>query len=274
MGLANRPEPDTPLSLAEFLDRHADAAWPSAERQPAGPWMLRAASGVTQRANSVLTSGPALMDSCDLNDWIASAESFYADRWLPTIFYLSPAAVPDNLSRELEQRGYQIQESAEVWTVPADRLLQTTPSDHAHQITLSNHPDAGWIDCAFDEPIQRRRIHQQIVQSIKRQRVFASIRQGNLTVACGLAVTADGWTGLSCMHTHPAHRRQGHAAAILNALARWSIQHDAPNIYLQLVAGNLPARRLYQRGGFLFAYPFYFWSKNRMDKPDLRQALR
>jgi predicted GNAT family acetyltransferase len=106
-------------------------------------------------------------------------------------------------------------------------------------------------------------VHQQIVRSITRRRVFASIRRGNLTVASGLAVTGEGWTGIFCMHTHPAHRRQGHAAAILAALAKWSMQNDAPRLYLQMVADNLPAQRLYQRCGFLFAYPFHFWSKPR-----------
>ncbi|MCC6424898.1 MAG: GNAT family N-acetyltransferase [Phycisphaerales bacterium] len=270
MGLENRPDITTTRSLTEFLDRQADAAWPAAERQSVGPWVLRAASGVTQRANSVLTSGHAMSDSCDVRDWIASAEAFYADRWLPVIFYLSPAAVPTNLSPELEQRGYQVKESAEVWTAPADRLTQPAESDNLQEIALSDRPDSGWIDCAFDEPIQRRRVHQQIVQSITRQRVFASIRRDKLTVACGLAVSAQGWTGIFCMHTHPAHRRQGHAAAILATLAHWSIQQNAPQMYLQMVADNLRAKSLYQRCGFQFAYPFHFRSKSQMDSPDVR----
>lgn len=261
MGPVQHPNSVPPLSLAELLDRHADAAWPAAERQPDGPWMLRFASGVTQRANSVFTSGRDFAGSCDLNALIASAEMFYADRRLPTVFYLSPAAVPGNLSLELARRGYGIEESAEVWTAPADPLLQSIAPDATHDIDLSDRPDGGWIDCAFDEPPQRRRIHRQIVQSITRRRVFASIRQGKQTVACGLAVTADGWTGLFCMHTRPAHRRRGHAAAILSALSRWSLQSHAPLLYLQIVADNPPAKRLYQRCGFLFAYPFHFWKK-------------
>jgi len=248
-------------SLAALLDRCADEAWPATERQQVGPWVLRAASGVTQRANSVFTSGPPVADSCDLNDWIASAESFYADRWLPTVFYLSPAGVPGNLSRELDRRGYRIKESAEVWTAPADRLLQSIAIDSAYEIELADRPDAGWIDCAFDEPPQRRRVHQQIVKAITRKRAFASIRQGNLTVASGLAVLDQGWTGIFCMHTHRAYRRRGHAAAILATLAKWSMHNDSPLLYLQMVADNQPAQRLYQRCGFVFAYPFHFWSK-------------
>ena len=35
-----------------------DAAWPAAEREESGGWVLRAASGVTQRANSVWPRDP------------------------------------------------------------------------------------------------------------------------------------------------------------------------------------------------------------------------
>ena len=44
--------------LRDLLDRLADSGWPALEREPLGEWMLRAADGVTNRANSVLTSGP------------------------------------------------------------------------------------------------------------------------------------------------------------------------------------------------------------------------
>ena len=36
-----------------------DAAWPAPERHDLGEWVLRAADGVTQRANSVWPRDPA-----------------------------------------------------------------------------------------------------------------------------------------------------------------------------------------------------------------------
>ena len=40
------------------LEELMDAAWPAAEREESGGWVLRAASGVTQRANSVWPREP------------------------------------------------------------------------------------------------------------------------------------------------------------------------------------------------------------------------
>ena len=44
--------------LLPQLEWLMDAAWPAAERAGAGGWVLRAASGVTQRANSVWPREP------------------------------------------------------------------------------------------------------------------------------------------------------------------------------------------------------------------------
>ena len=57
----HRPEssPDIDLgSMPPGLEALMDAAWPAAEREESGGWVLRAASGVTQRANSVWPRDP------------------------------------------------------------------------------------------------------------------------------------------------------------------------------------------------------------------------
>ncbi|WKK72926.1 hypothetical protein Q0F99_08665 [Rathayibacter oskolensis] len=59
-----------------LLDHLAAAAWPPLERRDLGGWQLRAASGVTKRANSVLTSGPV----ADAVRAIGTAEAFAAER--------------------------------------------------------------------------------------------------------------------------------------------------------------------------------------------------
>ena len=51
------PMEQEPMTRLEEL---MDAAWPAAEREESGGWVLRAASGVTQRANSVWPREPGL----------------------------------------------------------------------------------------------------------------------------------------------------------------------------------------------------------------------
>ena len=47
-------EPESMAGIEALMD----AAWPAAEREESGGWVLRAASGVTQRANSVWPREP------------------------------------------------------------------------------------------------------------------------------------------------------------------------------------------------------------------------
>jgi [ribosomal protein S18]-alanine N-acetyltransferase len=50
--------------------------------------------------------------------------------------------------------------------------------------------------------------------------------------------------------TVPAHRRQGCARLMLEALAAWSLSQGAHWLWLEVRAGNGPARALYEATGF------------------------
>ena len=52
------PHPGVIPGSIPGLETLMDAAWPAAEREESGGWVLRAASGVTQRANSVWPRDP------------------------------------------------------------------------------------------------------------------------------------------------------------------------------------------------------------------------
>lgn len=82
--------------------------------------------------------------------------------------------------------------------------------------------------------------------------------RGGRVASVGLAVAAPGWAGVFSMATSPAHRRQGLAAAILRTAARWASDQGAGHLYLQVEAGNHPARRLYDRLGFRLSHTYHF----------------
>jgi hypothetical protein len=72
------------------LDRLADRGWPALEREELGGWTLRAADGVTNRANSVLTCG----EVPDVEAAIERAERWYREGGLPAVFQVSLATPP------------------------------------------------------------------------------------------------------------------------------------------------------------------------------------
>ncbi len=50
--------------------------------------------------------------------------------------------------------------------------------------------------------------------------------------------------------THPAHRRQGLARALLEQFHKAAQQRGAAHAFLEVAADNLPARALYQAAGY------------------------
>ncbi|MBI4637492.1 MAG: GNAT family N-acetyltransferase [Candidatus Rokubacteria bacterium] len=212
---------------------------------------------MTSRANSVLTSAREAA-SLAADGLVDAAERFYLERGLPPTFHLSPATVPPGLDALLAGRRYTREKPSEVWTAEACLVESrsrsgSTPGD----LLLRPEPDSAWFDCAFDDPPDRRPIHEGIVGRIDRPRLFASVRLDDAAIACGLGVSDTGWTGIYAMATRPDHRGRGLATRILHALARWADEHGDTRLYLQVLAEN-PARRLYRRRGFALAYPYHY----------------
>lgn len=79
-----------PLSLESAMD----AAWPALDRDESGGWILRAAGGVTQRANSVWPRDINGHSGEELSGLLREARSWYGRRRLPVNFQISedPAA--------------------------------------------------------------------------------------------------------------------------------------------------------------------------------------
>ena len=81
-----------PLTLRVLeLDQICDLTWPATESIENSGWLMRAAGGVTNRANSVLPLAASL-ETGALNNFAEKfeiAQDFYRERNLPTIFQVS-----------------------------------------------------------------------------------------------------------------------------------------------------------------------------------------
>jgi len=74
--------------LHAMLDELAANAWPAPIQQQLESWRLRAAYGVTRRANSVLT-----LDTLpSYEHWLDVVVDFYSSRGLPVQFQISEAS--------------------------------------------------------------------------------------------------------------------------------------------------------------------------------------
>jgi GNAT superfamily N-acetyltransferase len=240
-----------------LIERVADAAWPAAEQTPLGPWKLRATHGVTRRANSVFTAGPGAASAAELESWVAAAEGFYARRSLPAVFQISAATGASGLDRMLASRGYAMSGVSEVWMLDASRV-ENLKRDHDCEVRASDEPDQGWFDCAFDEPPERRRVHEQIVRRAPRPRVFVSAMVDGIVAGCGMATSGYGHAGIFCMATREAYRRRSIGLALVQNLCAWATERGDQHIFLQVMRENEAAKGLYRKAGFAWGYGYHY----------------
>ena len=77
--------------------------------------------------------------------------------------------------------------------------------------------------------------------------VFARVAE----VAVGRGVAVGEWLGITSMATLPEARRQGHARAIVHALAQWAQERGCTGAIVQVDAANAVALTLYAGVGFV-----------------------
>ncbi len=236
------------------IESAAFAAWPALEEEDFHGWQLRFSQGYTKRANSA-NSTPAASDLTDSQ--IGQIEQRYRARGLPAIFRLTTLSAPPAMERLLAGRGYRFTDASQVMVVP---LAGAGPDGPALEIG----PDAA----AWLQDFQRvsghlgpeQAIHLRMLRAIKGPCAFALQRAADgEPVSCGLGVQIGDWLGLFDIATRADCRGQGLARQLCAGLLAWGQRAGAPSAFLQVLASNTGAIRLYERLGFRLAYRYGYW---------------
>lgn len=243
------------LPDAAALDRLADRGWPAIEREGLEGWTLRAASGVTNRPNSVLTSGPV----DDLGAAVDAAERWYAARSLPAVFQVSPASSPE-LGGVLSERGYR--EHSQTDILVADRETVAAAPATAAPVRIADHPDDAWLDTWWSVDGRGGAAERAAAARILRggPALYAAHGDPAAPDAVARLAVVDRWGGLFAVATRPSARRRGLARALVQALATASAEHGVDGLWLQVLAGNTAAHALYASLGFRPASRYAYWS--------------
>lgn len=241
--------------LVRALEERTARAWPASEIVRVGGWECRFAGGYTGRANSVNPYGPA---TGGLEENLRRCEELFRERELRPVFRITPLVDPPDLDARLAERGYVRRSETRVLV----RDAGSPPAGAADpELHLSERLASPWLELLSKWagiPREFETRHRSILESIRPARVFALLRSGGSPVACGLAVREEPWVGLFDLATAPEHRRRGFGARLVGGLLRWGAAGGAPRAYLQVVAGNEPALRLYHREGFREAYRYAY----------------
>lgn len=256
------PAPTTLRFVTEVveLERLAARAWPAAQTRWLGAWLLRASSGWTRRANSVLVLGEP---DRELSAALTVAHRWYADRGLPLLLGVPLPSPAEGLERlgtpEVRTR---------VLTATTRRVGAAGPPDARVEVLPTMSP--AWR-ASFD---RRRPLVDGTSDAVLTgppATAFAALWRGSgptaRIVAQGrLAAVGDGWAGLDTIWVEPSLRGGGLGRSVTVALAHVAAAHGIPRLFLQVEADNAPALALYVSLGFV-AHHDYVYLRAPSDDP-------
>jgi GNAT superfamily N-acetyltransferase len=242
-----------------LLDELAANAWPAIVQQGFDGWRLRASDGVTRRANSVFSAGRGP----GYAGWLGDIEVFYRRRRLPVRFQISPAS-PAELDSFLQEQGYRVVAETSVMAATTATVCERACGASRFSIHAHSGITSRWIDAFLRiEGLSedRRPAYERILGTIGPSTCFVVLYDGRKDVGVGMSVAERGWVGIFCVATDEKYRRQGVAKQVMSALADWSLEQGARNVYLQVVAANTPAVTLYSKLAFSHLYFYHYREK-------------
>lgn len=236
-----------------------DAAWPAPDREESDGWVLRAASGVTQRANSVWPREPE-GDTSRQHEALRAARLWYRGRRLPLIFQVFDDPRSAGLNAILDGEGFTRQsETLVMCRSSGTRPEVTHPAVAGSGVEISTVPSDEWLELWWSVDGRGGPAERSTARTILSgcPSLYALVRSDDgVPAAVGrLAVPTAGeaggiWGGLYCMATRPEARRRGHALRILQALLHEGAARNLAGYWLLVTAANSGARQLYAQAGF------------------------
>ncbi|MFJ8333788.1 GNAT family N-acetyltransferase [Streptomyces sp. NPDC094437] len=249
-----------PAASYEELARVSARAWRPVESERLGDWELRAASGFTRRANSVLPLGDP---GRPLDDALSAVRGWYAARGLPAYIQTATGAegTQERLCAELERRGWVREVSAELWT---GALAPVADRADGAGVELSRTADERWL-----ARYQRKGVSDVALKVLGSGPSvwFATVPGEDAPAAIGRCVVDGRWASFAAVEVAPERRRQGLAGAVLAALAQRALAEGASASWLQVELDNTGARALYAGLGFAAHHAYHHYRQPDSEGP-------
>jgi GNAT superfamily N-acetyltransferase len=240
--------------------------WRAAETERLGGWLLRASEGFTGRANSVLPLGAPRSDP---DRALQAVQAWYARRGLPAKASIAgpvESGVPDDGGPATQARGACLRAgwqpvpdgSAVVLTASTAHLLGAGGPPDGLSVSLAPEPDPGWLD-NFRYRGQLPPPAALALLGSAPQQTFASVLDGDRTVAVARGSVGGGWAGLTAVEVQAGHRRLGLGRALVGAIADWAWNCGAGSTYLQVAESNHGAQAFYAGLGFALHHRYDYF---------------
>ncbi|MFG2842169.1 GNAT family N-acetyltransferase [Kitasatospora sp. NPDC048296] len=241
-----------PAATPVELQRIAGRGWPGVQQEALGEWTLRAASGFTQRANSVQALGePGL----PLPEALAAVRDWYAARGLPALVEVVTPGTTDELRALLGPlRSPTLVRTA--------ALAGVARAGAGHdRVRLSRTADADWMSLygrLSEDPAVREAARRVLHGGPSVWFATVPGAPGQPPLAIGRCVIDGPWACLGAIEVQPYARRAGLATAVMAVLAARAAEEGASGAYLQVEAGNGGAIALYDGLGFTTSHTYHY----------------
>lgn len=217
-------------------------------------WLLPMDHGTVGRAHSAVPLHHGIHDPA----FIGEISLRYQDAGFRPVFRLPDLPSFDGWWPVLTARGFKSEQPTLTQTGALDGLLSLASDTEG--VSLEARPDAAWMAMFLGEGLDP-------VDGASRSRalsraegtLFASLREGGQTLACGAACYAQGWLSMHGLRTAGGQRGRGLAGRLIRAMALEAQRRAIARAFLQVDGSNAPALALYQRAGMTTAWPYTYW---------------
>lgn len=224
-------------------------------------WLLRYADGKAKRARSV---NPVAAGALPLDEKLAHCAAFYARRGMPVLVRITPFSRPAGLDDLLAARGFTAFEDTRVMVADLGAPVPVAVPGMAIA-ALDRAAFGALLGALHGLDAARAAVERdRFAQSAGDGCYLAAMDDGR-AVACGCAVFDGALAGIYGMVTAGAHRGRGLATGLVAALLSGARDRGCAAAYLQVDAGNAPARRMYSKFGFRDRYAYWYRSPPRED---------
>ncbi|MCJ8307835.1 MAG: GNAT family N-acetyltransferase [Hyphomicrobiales bacterium] len=250
------PPPMAPgLPVVRRLEAVSFRSWPATNTVFDGTWAIRLTAGhPSKRVNSVnpLDRG----DQADLKNRIARAAHRFQSFGRPLVFRQSPLA-PPQLDNLFDAQGWRRFDETRVMVL---RLRDAQLDRAVSQLPLK---DVGrWIDQCIAMGSIAQTVKPGLSELIGLVEgevgLFLTEDDAGVPLAAAMAVRFGDLIGLFEVVSNPDKRRQGLARRIIRSAMLWGYEHGARQAWLQVVAENDAAIRLYESEGFSEVYSYAY----------------
>ena len=243
--------------MIRYFEELSMNAWPALQTMLYDGWVLRFAKGYTKRSNSI----SPLYTSCDDTEQkVKNCEKLYNSLGFNTVYKMTSHALPSDLDRLLENRGYSAEAHTSVQTADLTVLPAVDPACIASpQLTDE------WFHsfCSFSRVSgENQNTLKSMLQSIVPDKRFILLKSKGRPVACGMYVLEDGYAGVYEVVVDPAQRGQGFGRALMLNLLNHAKGMGVHKSYLQVVLDNTPALHLYRSLGYTEVYQYWYRVKS------------